>query len=128
MMVDLNKFKHINDYYGHESGDYILKNFVKQLKDQVQGFDLLARIGGDEFVVVIKNVKDIMAVGKVAKRIVNISQVPYMQNGKELICSASVGIACCSMTTINSDALMRHADLALYRAKSIPEGYFYFLA
>lgn len=126
MMIDLNKFKHINDYYGHEYGDNVLKEFVGRLKNRIQQHDLLARIGGDEFVVVLDGIPNASTAGRVAQRIVQLSREPYIFNDKEIICSASVGIACYPVSGNDTDTLLRHADLALYKAKPSQDGYSYF--
>lgn len=126
MMIDLNKFKHINDYYGHEYGDYVLKEFVVRLKNRIQQHDLLARIGGDEFVVVLANMSSSSYAGRVAQRIVDVSREPYVFKDKEIVCSASVGIACYPVSGDDTDTLLRHADLALYQAKTSQDSYSYF--
>lgn len=126
MMVDFNKFKHINDYYGHEYGDYILKEFVSRAQNKIKPQDTLARIGGDEFVILVDGLADFSDAGKVAERIVALSKQPYKMNQLQLSCTASIGIACFPVSGQSVDELLRHADLALYRAKKIKAGYAYF--
>ncbi len=126
IMIDFNKFKHINDFHGHEYGDYIIKEFVNRVEENIKTQDLLARIGGDEFVVLADDINDFTDAGKIAKIIVNLSKMPYLYKGKKLKCSASIGIACFPISGNNIDELLRHADLALYRAKTSSEGYCYF--
>lgn len=128
MMMDFDKFKFINDYYGHECGDYIIKSFTQRVNDSIKTQDLLARIGGDEFVVLIDGVRDFNDAGRVAKRIVQLSKEPYFYEDKKLECSASIGIACYPVSGNDVDELLRHADLALYRAKNTGSGYCYFSA
>lgn len=126
MMIDFNKFKHINDYHGHEYGDYVLKELVNRVVKKIKNEDLIARIGGDEFVILIDDMDDYTTAGKIASRIVDMSRVPYEFEGKKIECSVSIGIACFPISGRNIDELLRHADLALYRAKTDSMGYFYF--
>lgn len=126
MMIDFNRFKHINDFYGHEYGDHVLKEFVNRVQEHIKGRDLLARLGGDEFVVLLDDIHEFGDAGKVAERIVNLSKIPYVYRDKKLQCSVSIGIACFPISGGTIDELLRHADLALYRVKSSEVGYGYF--
>lgn len=126
MMIDFNKFKNINDYYGHEYGDYIIKEFTTRVLHKIKKEDVLARIGGDEFVILIDHIDDIDSAEIIAKRIVDISKNPYIYNNKKLDCSVSIGISCYPAAGTIIDDLLRHSDLALYKAKKSVQGYYTF--
>jgi len=126
MMLDLNKFKDINDFYGHGVGDKILVEFVKRVKASIKKRDLIARIGGDEFCLFVDEIYDFNRAGTLAKRIIAACQKPYFIDKKKIECGASVGIACYPDSGKNIDELYRHADLALYKAKKNKSCFSYF--
>lgn len=126
MMIDLNNFKKINDFYGHEFGDFIIKTFSERVSKIIKSTDLMARIGGDEFVILVDYLKDYTEPGKIAERIIKLSNQPYELNNKKIDCSASIGISCFPRSGESIDELLRNADLALYKAKKSVDGYCYF--
>lgn len=116
--MDLNKFKDINDTYGHLAGDHLLKMVGKRLSSVIRSGDTVARIGGDEFTAVLNNVKDKAYVDEVAKRMVDAVEKPYDLNGVEVTPSISIGISFYPSDGTKTDDLMTHADKAMYAAKS----------
>lgn len=126
MMIDLNGFKKINDYCGHEYGDFIIKSFAARAAGSIKSKNLLARIGGDEFVILIDHLRDYTEPGKVAERLIELASKPHEFNNKKLECSASIGIACYPRSGKNINEILRNADLALYKAKNLHNHYCYF--
>ncbi|MEA2742525.1 MAG: hypothetical protein QOG25_896 [Acetobacteraceae bacterium] len=115
LMIDLDRFKPINDTLGHAVGDAMLCLVARRLQREIRQEDLLARLGGDEFVILLP------AGGKaevLAERVVEVLSRPFLVEGHIASISASVGIAPFSDNATSADDLMRHADLALYSAKS----------
>lgn len=117
LVIDLDHFKTINDTFGHQTGDALLKMVGKRLRKTIRGKDWAARLGGDEFVVVSQNVTNPMDACLVASRIVSALSQPYRIGGLELNTTASVGIACAPLHADSTKTLMKYADLALYEAK-----------
>lgn len=126
MMIDLNDFKNVNDYYGHESGDFILKEFSKRAMSCIKKSDIIARVGGDEFVIIVEDLVKYSYAGKIAERIIGLSKKPYFINEKNIKASVSIGIACYPISGDSIDLLLRNSDLALYKAKNINNKYCYF--
>ena len=115
--IDLDRFKEINDSYGHDYGDKILQKVANRIKKHVRNNDLVSRFGGDEFVVYLKDVdKDIIK--DVASRILNEIKKPIEnKNGIINYVSGSIGIAIVPDDSINLNTLIKYADIAMYRAK-----------
>jgi diguanylate cyclase (GGDEF)-like protein len=121
--VDLDRFKQINDTLGHAAGDAMLVHAAKVLRDIVGRRDFVARVGGDEFVVVLRragNLDDLSGrhLAKLADRIVERMREPVMYQGHECRFGVSVGIAADTDSVADPTRLLVHADIALYRAKS----------
>ncbi|TIP06853.1 MAG: PleD family two-component system response regulator, partial [Mesorhizobium sp.] len=120
MITDLDRFKSINDTYGHDGGDDVLREFARRLRKNVRGIDLACRFGGEEFVVVMPDTEGAVA-EKVAERIrAEIAQAPFAigSDGKTIEVTVSVGVSSLLKGTDSVAALMKRADLALYEAKS----------
>ncbi|HML91624.1 EAL domain-containing protein [Methyloceanibacter sp.] len=115
--LDLDRFKHVNDTLGHATGDALLEEVAARLKENVRDSDVVGRMGGDEFAVVAENIAAPEDAMRLARRICTALSAPYNVNGHEVTTSASVGIALGPLCGQPSDVLMKHADLALYRAK-----------
>ena len=114
--VDLDNFKPINDTYGHEAGDAVLKAAGERLLASLRPSDTAARLGGDEFAVLLVDIPE-EHIGVVADRIVgNITQ-PLEFDGRELTVGASLGVASAASGTLDADSLVRNADVAMYVAK-----------
>jgi two-component system cell cycle response regulator len=120
MITDLDRFKSINDTYGHDGGDDVLREFARRLRKNVRGIDLACRFGGEEFVVVMPDTDGAVA-EKVAERIrAEIAQAPFAvgDDGKAIEVTVSVGVSSLLKGADSVAALMKRADLALYEAKS----------
>jgi diguanylate cyclase (GGDEF)-like protein len=124
MMVDLDSFKEINDTYGHQAGDDVLQVTASRLLRAVRTEDTVARLGGDEFIVLLADLTDPQIVEKIAANIVESLAVPILFEGREVPISGSVGVCTASVANPDSDALLRNADAALYRAKARGRGCF----
>jgi diguanylate cyclase (GGDEF)-like protein/PAS domain S-box-containing protein len=118
MCLDLDMFKNVNDTFGHPMGDDLLKAVAVRLTDSLRPGDFVARIGGDEFAVVLGAISGADDAGDIAERLIETLSAPYEINGVELIVSASVGLTLVPQDGENADELLRNADMALYRAKS----------
>jgi diguanylate cyclase (GGDEF)-like protein/PAS domain S-box-containing protein len=117
LYIDLDGFKAVNDTFGHDCGDQLLKQVATRLKATVREEDTVARLGGDEFTVTLTHLEDETAAGFVAEKIVEQIRSPFMVGEQEVFISASVGIAVGNRENTDSDALVKQADVALYRAK-----------
>jgi len=117
LMIDLDRFKAVNDTLGHLVGDQLLALVSKRLKEQMTENELCGRLGGDEFAVVIRDASDLDHVNRVAKRIIDRLSQPYEVDHHTLYVGASVGSAVGPRDGATVETLMRNADLALYRSK-----------
>lgn len=117
MFIDLDRFKPINDTYGHMVGDQLLWEVSKRLTNNVRETDMVARLGGDEFTIVLPNIADIGEVEHMARRILNEIARPFDLNGRELFISTSIGITVYPDDATDISTLMTNADNAMYRAK-----------
>ena len=117
MLIDLDRFKMINDTYGHETGDQLLKVVAERLKDSVRARDLVARLGGDEFTVVLEGIHDPTIVSHFGDRILEIIKQPVCIGSNEVYTTVSIGIAIYPTDVRNFDDLIKSADAAMYRAK-----------
>ncbi len=118
MMLDVDKFKNINDKYGHETGDKLLKSVADRIGGVLRKSDTIARMGGDEFLIIVpemENVKDVMAV---AQKILTLFQTPFDCNGFQLRSSTSIGVAMYPEDGDNGEMLIRCADIAMYSVKA----------
>lgn len=121
MMMDFDEFKTINDYYGHLVGDQLLIEFSKRIKPLLEDNDFIARIGGDEFTLVLHHINSSQKAAKFAEKLTKISQKPYLIESKKIFCSISIGVVFYPSTGKTFGDLMRRADFALYRAKTNPQ-------
>ncbi len=118
LCIDLDLFKNVNDSFGHPTGDRLLKLVAGRLASQVSGSSLAARLGGDEFAVMLASVSSPNEASDYASRLIEILSVPYDIGGIDVVIGASVGIALSPGDGEGGEALLRNADMALYRAKS----------
>lgn len=116
MFIDLDNFKNINDNLGHDSGDLLLQQAADRLGLCVRGEDTVARIGGDEFNVLLEDVSD-TSLARTAERILNQISKPYLINGQQAFTSASIGIAIYPTDAVDMETLTKNADSAMYLAK-----------
>ncbi len=126
MLIDLDRFKHVNDTLGHPAGDALLKQVAERLVKVVGDREKISRLGGDEFQIILQDVDDRGALGEMAERIIKSLSHPYMVDGSRCIIGASVGVAVSPFDGQSSEDLIRNADLALYAAKAGGRGRFRF--
>jgi diguanylate cyclase (GGDEF)-like protein len=117
LFLDLDNFKLVNDSLGHVAGDQLLVDVAKRLQTVVRGEDTAARFGGDEFTILLEDVATESDATDVVKRVEAALAMPFTIDGRELFVSASIGIAISANQSGGSEALVRNADLAMYRAK-----------
>jgi PAS domain S-box-containing protein len=135
LFIDLDQFKVFNDSLGHAAGDTLLVQIGRRLSASVRGVDTisrsvlaqdaspvateasLARVGGDEFTVLLEGIKDCGDAIRVAERIQERLRIPFVVEGQEVVTTASIGIAFCGTSYTNSEDLVRDAEIAMYRAK-----------
>jgi diguanylate cyclase (GGDEF)-like protein len=117
LMVDLDEFKEINDTYGHKAGDEVLCATADRLLEAVRKSDTVARVGGDEFVVLLTDLNDPQIAERIAANIVATLAVPIPFEEFDLPISVSVGVCAASAWELDADAMMKNADAALYQAK-----------
>jgi diguanylate cyclase (GGDEF)-like protein len=117
MFLDLDRFKVINDTLGHQAGDALLAEVAVRLKSAVRETDTVSRLGGDEFVVLMPHAKDTATLARIAHRVLMAVSLPFRFAGHELRVTASVGIATWPGDGDDEAALMKHADIAMYKAK-----------
>ncbi len=126
MMIDLDRFKQVNDTMGHPAGDELLKQVAQRLASIVGDAGEVGRLGGDEFQVLLPDMDDRGTLGELANRIVQSLSQPYQINGRRAIIGTSVGIAIAPYDGVEADELNRAADMALYSAKETRGGTFCF--
>lgn len=115
--IDLDRFKQVNDALGHAAGDALLQAMARRLQRLVREGDLAARLGGDEFAIVQADVASPRDASQLAARVVEAVSAPYEVHGQPVSIGASVGVMLVGAGAQDADALLRHADAALYRAK-----------
>ena len=116
--LDLDRFKNINDTLGHEAGDCLLQQVAKRLKGCLRGYDVVARWGGDEFTLLLSNLRSAEDVSSIAERLLRRLSAPFQIQGEELFVTASLGIALAPYDGEDGQTLLRNADAAMYQAKS----------
>jgi diguanylate cyclase (GGDEF)-like protein len=117
LLLDLNRFKDINDVLGHHSGDMLLKIVAKRLVDVIRTCDTVARLGGDEFAVVLSRVDSVEHTMEIADRLLKALELPADLDGIVVDVSGSIGAAVFPHHSQNSTELLQHADIAMYTAK-----------
>ncbi|HEY0490567.1 MAG TPA: EAL domain-containing protein, partial [Telluria sp.] len=117
MFIDLDRFKAINDGFGHQAGDQVLKETAARLARCVRGVDTVSRQGGDEFVVILADIRGVDQAAHVAQTVMQSIVQPVVVAGNEMNVSASIGISLYPGDGADIDTLMEHADVAMYHAK-----------
>ena len=117
LFIDLDRFKIINDSLGHEGGDQLLKEMAVRFNAKVRESDMLARFGGDEFVLLINEVPDRATAAFIARNLLLLTMKPVRIAGQQCRVTASIGIALYPDDANDASELMKHADMAMYRAK-----------
>jgi diguanylate cyclase (GGDEF)-like protein len=115
--LDLDRFKEINDTFGHGAGDKVLQYVAAQISASVRRTDAVARIGGDEFVIVLPGVGDRGEAARIADIVMAAISQPVDVGGRELLVGASLGISICPTDAGDTDALLKIADESMYRVK-----------
>jgi diguanylate cyclase (GGDEF)-like protein/PAS domain S-box-containing protein len=123
LIMDLDRFKDVNDTFGHHFGDVLLKQVAFRLRNQLHSDDTVARLGGDEFAIVLTSAIDANAVAMTARRILNTLQQPFFVEGQVLEVGASIGIALYPKHGSDARTLMRRADVAMYATKQTSSGF-----
>ncbi|MEO8302665.1 MAG: EAL domain-containing protein [Betaproteobacteria bacterium] len=127
LFIDLDKFKIINDTLGHAAGDAVLRQTAERLKQCVRETDTVTRIGGDEFTIILSQIRSTRDPESVAEHVIESLAKPFVLEGNEHFLSACIGIALYPADGITADELLRNADTAMYRAKAQGRGrYVYF--
>jgi len=127
-LLDLDRFKNINDTLGHSIGDKILQMTAERLSKYIRQTDTLARLGGDEFTIVVQDINEDFDAILVAEKVVKAFQDPLNVEGHELFITPSIGISVFPNDGNTSDELTKHADTAMYRAKELGGNGFQFFA
>ena len=117
LFIDLDHFKEINDTLGHNSGDIVLKITADRLKHSVRASDVIARFGGDEFVILLHNIKHIDEIIELAQRILTKLKEPIVLDNHKYYVSSSIGISMAPDDSIDAETLIKYADIAMYKAK-----------
>ncbi len=120
--IDLDRFKPVNDLYGHAAGDALLIQASKRILGEIHALDTLARIGGDEFVMIVTSQPQPEKASSIATRVIEALRRPFQIEGHRIEIGASIGIALYPQDGADADALMRSADAAMYRAKQEGRG------
>jgi diguanylate cyclase (GGDEF)-like protein len=117
MFIDLDDFKIVNDTLGHHAGDDLLRETGNRLRNVLRNNDLVCRIGGDEFAVILENVKDMQTPAMLAEKIIAAVSEPVLLQGQQVVVGASIGISMCPDYAEDTSSLLRTADAAMYVAK-----------
>lgn len=117
LFLDLDRFKKINDTLGHDAGDHLLQAVAERLKNVVRDGDTIARIGGDEFIVLLEDIKAPEDVGSISRKILHKISRPFSINHQKLYTSTSIGISLFPADGTDAHTLLKNADAAMYRAK-----------
>jgi diguanylate cyclase (GGDEF)-like protein/PAS domain S-box-containing protein len=124
LFIDLDHFKAVNDTMGHDAGDELLIEAARRIRQCVRETDTVARMGGDEFTVILLQTNDPVYTGKIAQSIIDELEQPFVIRGAELFLSASIGVATCPKDGDNPEQLLKSADISMYDAKKAGRGRF----
>lgn len=128
LYIDLDSFKHVNDSLGHPAGDKLLREMARRFTDALRDDDLVCRLGGDEFAVILHDVRHDQDVIPVAQKLLDATAEPLQLDGREVVITASVGIALYPKDGSDAKSLGKHADIALYHAKGEGKNTFRFFS
>ncbi|GAC1422448.1 MAG: hypothetical protein NVSMB6_23950 [Burkholderiaceae bacterium] len=118
LFLDLDRFKYINDSFGHAAGDTVLREISARFQRCLRDVDIIARVGGDEFIVLVDEFTSPLQLGDVAQRLLHEAIQPFEIDGQECRLSVSIGIATYPADGNDSRTLLKHSDIAMYRAKA----------
>ncbi|WP_320041196.1 EAL domain-containing protein [uncultured Desulfobacter sp.] len=128
LLIDLDRFKNVNDSLGHQAGDQLLKMVAEKIKVCLRNNDLFARLGGDEFAILLSDADSDDQISTIAERITKAAASPFIINGQEVRISASIGVVNQTLKYDKADSLIRDADLAMYHAKDSGKAQFQFFS
>ena len=117
MFIDLNGFKQVNDNFGHDTGDALIRICAERLSDCMRRSDSVARIGGDEFTLLLSHIESHTDVAHIAEKIIEVIEEPSDINGYEIVVGCSIGIALFPHAGRDAESLLKNADMAMYKAK-----------
>jgi diguanylate cyclase (GGDEF)-like protein/PAS domain S-box-containing protein len=117
LFIDLDRFKAVNDTYGHHTGDHLLAEVAQRLRNPLRKSDIVARLGGDEFVVLLQKISDRDQAARIASNILHVFTQPITVDQREFLIGASIGISLFGEDAHDEETLMTHADTAMYAAK-----------
>jgi diguanylate cyclase (GGDEF)-like protein/PAS domain S-box-containing protein len=126
LFIDLDRFKLVNDSFGHAVGDLLLQQVAHRLSQSLHEADLISRLGGDEFNILVTNVDSADQVARLAEKIIDLLSQPFQLNNQDLIIGASVGISLFPDDGVDSATLIKKADIAMYRAKEMGGNHYFF--
>ena len=123
-MLDLDKFKQINDYFGHSAGDQVLRTTAKRIRATIRKTDSVARMGGDEFIVLLNDLDHAEQAEQIAAKIVAALSEPIDVGKFQVPISVSIGVCTLEDEAVDAEVLLRRVDAAMYRAKARGRGCF----
>ncbi|MBU2711798.1 sensor domain-containing protein [Zooshikella harenae] len=126
LLIDLDRFKNINDTLGHSIGDELLQQVATRLKQCVRRGDAVARLGGDEFAIILENIYDQNDAALVADKIISGLAQPFELQGRQLFVSASIGITVMDSIHADTETMIKQADIAMYRVKDEGKNHYQF--
>lgn len=128
LLIDLDRFKSVNDSLGHQAGDKLLKAVTSRIRGHLRSDDTIARLGGDEFAILLSGIEGRTEVEAIASRIRKAAESTFIIDGQEVHISASIGIVFDTKSYENANLLLRDADLAMYHAKDAGKAQFKFFS
>ncbi|MDP9018153.1 MAG: EAL domain-containing protein, partial [Candidatus Eremiobacteraeota bacterium] len=128
LLLDLDRFKDINDTYGHQIGDLFLQRIAERLRYAIRSVDVIARISGDQFIIALPNVESTRAIAEVAKKLLATVDSPIVIDGADLFATATIGASIFPDDGTDADSLLKFADIALHRAKDAGRNLYQFYA
>lgn len=126
LFLDLDHFKKVNDNFGHEAGDELLNEAGRRLLENVREQDTVARFGGDEFLILLGGLRNAVDVQRITENLLQIFWSPFYLRDRELMLTASIGIAIAPTDGDNAQDLIRNADIAMYESKTQGRNIYYF--
>lgn len=118
LFIDLDRFKEVNDSFGHDTGDALLQAVSDQIGKSLRSSDSVARLGGDEFAVLLSQVDHAESIIGIVDKILRLFREPFFLNHRQIYVSCSIGIVICPDNGVSADTLLRNADAAMYKAKA----------